>query len=222
MTKVIAARGMCAIASGRHSNRASDRGCWRQRQKMARSYLIPFLVSLCLTGCTGDAGLSTSSSNSVLQGAVKLGIPSGYCVDKASSREENDSATVLMGRCSDRASVKAALITLSVGQPGSAGVMVAGGADLAAFFTSEEGRAALSPKGKASQIQVIEALSVKDVFLMRVQEHGAPSYWRAILGLNGRLVSIAIKGGAGEELSPQNGRALIDRAIAAMRRANQG
>ena len=99
---------------------------------MARSYLIPFLVSLCLTGCTGDAGLSTSSSNSVLQGAVKLGIPSGYCVDKASSREENDSATVLMGRCSDRASVIAALITLSVGQPGSGGVMVAG----AVFFFS--------------------------------------------------------------------------------------
>lgn len=164
--------------------------------------------------------MSSSSESAVLQGAVKIAAPAGYCLDQSSQREKNDSLTSLMGPCSARTATKPALIALSIGQAGSGLAMVAGGAEMAAYFTSEEGRATLSPRGKAVQVQVVEALSVKDVFLMHVQEREGPSYWRAILGLKGRLVSISVKGAPHEPLAPDDGRAILNRAVAAMRRAN--
>jgi hypothetical protein len=180
-------------------------------------------LSLCgvvLAACVGGAGLGGSSAKPVLQGALNIATPMGYCVDQAASREGQDSAIVLMGRCTDRAAVKPALVTLSVGQAGSAGVLAAGGAELATFFTSPEGRATLSPTGRAAEVRVVEALSSGDAFLMRLQEAGDPGYWRAILGLRGRLITVSVKGTAEAALPVTEGREILDRTVAGLRRAN--
>lgn len=177
---------------------------------------------LLLAACVGGGGLGGTSSRPVLQGALNIAPPQGYCVDPAALREDQDHAVVLMGRCSARASVKPALVSLTIGPAGSAGVMAAGGAELAGFFTSEEGRATLAPSGKARDVKVVEALSAGDAFLMRLQERGAPSYWRAVMGLRGRLVTLSVHGTPAEPLDAEDGRAVIDRALGAMRRANRG
>lgn len=189
---------------------------------MKHPVLALSLSGILLAACVGGAGLGGSSAKPVLQGALNIATPAGYCVDQAASREGEDSAIVLMGRCSDRALVKPALVTLSVGQAGSAGVMTAGGAELAAFFTSPEGRATLSPNGRAAEVRVVEAMSAGDAFLMRLQEAGQPGYWRAVLGLRGRLITLSVKGAAEAALPAAEGREILDRTVAALRRANRG
>lgn len=178
-------------------------------------------LALLLAGCVAVSGLGGTSAQPVLQGALNIAAPSGYCVDPAGLREEDDRAVVLMGRCNDHAKVKPAMLSLSVGPAGSAGVMAAGGSELAGFFTSAEGRATLAPSGRAADVRVIEALSAGDAFLMLLQEKGGPSYWRAVLGLRGRLVMISAHSGRQEPLAATDGRDLIDSALAAMRRANR-
>lgn len=179
-------------------------------------------AAVLLAGCMGSSGFGGSSSRPVLQGALNIAAPAGYCVDPAALREAEDRAVVLMGRCGQRASVKPALVSLTIGPAGSAGVMAAGGAELAGFFTSNEGRATLARSGKAKDVRVIEALSSGDAFLMRLQEVDQPSYWRAVLGLRGRLVTLSVQGGPNEPLAEEDGRAVIDKAVSAMRRANRG
>lgn len=178
------------------------------------------LAAMWLAACVAGGGLGGSSVQPVLQGAMRMAAPAGYCLDPASLRDADDRAVALMGRCSAQSAASPAVLSLSIGPAASAGVMAAGGAELAGFFTSAEGRARLAPSGRAGDIRVIEALSSGDAFLMRVEERGGPSYWRAVLGLRGRLVTLSAQGIPGAALAPAEGRALIDRALAAMRRAN--
>lgn len=180
-----------------------------------RAFLI---CSVILSGCVGGGVLS---SKSVLQGGFTVAAPAGYCLDDKASREAEDSGIFLIGRCFAQTPMAPALVTVAVGAPGSARVMTAGGEELAAFFTSAEGRATLSASGQPGSVRVLEARSVGDVFVMRLQERGAPGYWRAIMGLRGRLVSVSVKD-AGDGTLPQDaGRKVLDRAIAALQRANR-
>lgn len=173
-----------------------------------------------LAACVSGAGLGGSSAKIVMQGAFKVAAPAGYCLDETASREAQDSGIYLMGRCDGQDKVSPALVTLSVGQAGSAGVMAAGGAELAAFFTSREGRATLSPSGNAAKVRVVQALSADDAFLMQLQEAGQPVYWRAVLGLRGRLVTVSVKGATEVALPADTGRDILDRSIRALRKAN--
>ena len=93
---------------------------------MKRLILARLLPALLIAGCVGG-----SATRDVLQGAMTISGPSGYCVDPSASREGDDRAIILMGRCSASTAVKPAVVTLSVGPAGSAGVMIAGGAEAA-------------------------------------------------------------------------------------------
>lgn len=176
-----------------------------------------WLLAACVAG-SGPGG----SAAPVLQGAVKISAPMGYCIDKAAGQEVDDTAVVVMGRCSASAKVPPALMTVSVGRAGSAGIMAAGGENLAAYFTSPQGRATLSSRGRSADLKVMQALSSGDAFLMRIQEAGAPSYWRAVFGLRGRLVTLSVKSAADPMLDAEDGRKLIDRTVDGLMRANKG
>lgn len=204
---------------------------------MGRSYPIPDdwqghivvhpVLALILSGgllaaCVGGAGFGGSRATPVLQGALKMASPPGYCVDQAASHEADDAAIVLMGRCSTDTEVAPAIITLSVGRGGSAGVMAAGGEGLAQFFTSDEGRATLSRSGEAADVQVIEALSSENAFLMRLQENDAGEYWRGVAGMRGRLVTVSVAGPTDAPLTTEQGRQLMDQVLATLRRVNKG
>jgi hypothetical protein len=180
------------------------------------------LCALALAACQVEGGFGTTRTAPVLNGALSFAVPSGYCVDRSASREKGDSAVVIMGRCSDTASVTAALITVAVGQGGSAGVMTAGGPALAAFFTSPQGRATLSRDGRARDIRVIEAIGAGDALLLHLTDREVGEYWRGVVGVKGRLVTVSATGTPGVPLSPAEGRKLIDRLLAAMASANRG
>lgn len=179
-------------------------------------------LPLLLAACVGGTGFTSSRSAPVLGGAMQVGVPPGYCIDGKASRETRNGAVILMGRCTDAMKAKPALISVSVGQAGSGGVMTAGGPALAAFFTSAQGRATLSRDGRAKDIKVLEALGSGDAFLLHLQDRTVGEYWRAVISIKGRLVTVSTTGTAEVPLPPKDGRALLETTLKALRSANAG
>lgn len=184
--------------------------------------LLAAALAAVLAGCTLDAGYGSMRAVPVLDGAVAVGVPAGFCIDKDASRAGADTAVILMGRCSDAVRAKPALITVSIGQGGSAGVLTAGGPALAAFFTSKEGRRMLSRDGRAGDVAVIAALGVGDAFYLHLNDRAQGEYWRAVVGVRGRLVTVSATGTETVPLPPEDGRALVDASLTALTAANAG
>lgn len=189
---------------------------------MLHTRLIAPMLLLAMTACVPVGGIMKPRTAPVLGGALQIGVPAGYCVDRAAGQEAEDSAVVIMGRCADNVRAVPALVTVSVGPAASAGVMAAGGPALAAYFTSPEGRASLSRDGNPDKVAVSEAVMVGDAFLMRLKDHQAGEYWRAVLGVSGRLVTLSATGSPDLPLAPDDGRKVLDQTLDALRSANKG
>lgn len=184
--------------------------------------LIATLAALLvLASCQVGGGMTSPRAAPVLGGALQIGVPPGYCIDGKASRETRDSAVFLMGRCSDAMKATPALITVSIGQGGSAGVMTAGGPALAAFFASKQGRATLSRSGRARDVKIIAALGSGDAFLLHLQDRNVGEYWRAVIGVKGRLVTLSATGTDEIRLDPAEGRKILEQALDALRAANK-
>lgn len=158
----------------------------------------------------------------MLGGAVTMGLPAGYCIDRSASREAEDTAVVIMGRCNSGASAVPAIVTAAVGRPGSAGVMTASPAELAAFFATPQGRATLSRDGKAGDVRLIAAVTSGHALLLHLADRRQGEYWRAFAGVRGRLVSISASGTPGIPLAPDAGRKVLDAFVTALATANAG
>lgn len=184
-----------------------------------------FAVMLGLAACQMDAGALSvpgqARALSVLGGAMTVAAPAGYCVDKGSARSQGDGAVVLIGRCNGRSGSPPAVISVTIGTAGSAGVMASGGAALAAYFQSPAGRAALSRTGQAETVQILTASETGGAFLLHVAEVNEGAYWRAVFGLSGRLVTLSVQGPEGAALDAAKGRQLLGAAIATLQKANR-
>jgi len=166
--------------------------------------------------------------------AIVVTGPPGYCVDRSASREGPEGAFVLLGSCAALGGGRAAprdtpAVLVATIAPGASGEGLDPEAfgDLASFFTSEAGRAALSRSGTASSVQVLEVLSVGDVLFLRIADKDAAEgqaldteYWRAILSLRGRMVTLSVLSEAGRPLPAGGGRAVLDAFVARMQAAN--
>ena len=183
-----------------------------------RPVLTTAALLLAVAACQMPAGGTRSAQ--VLDGALTVGVPQGYCIDRGAGREAGDTAVVLMGRCREGSSAVPAVVTLSVGAAGTAAAMAAGGDALSGYFTSDAGRATLSRDGRAADVRVLEARQAGDAFVMRISDRAVGDYWRAVTGVNGRLVTVSVTGPGTAPLPPGDGRALLDRALAALARAN--
>lgn len=177
---------------------------------------------LLLGGCVaGEIGFSGSSrATPILGGQVNLGVPRGYCMDPAASQVAEDSAVMIIGRCSDAGAEAPAAITATVGEAGSAAVLAAGVPALSAYFASDEGRAALSREGVAEAVVVQEIRSSDGVLSLHLTDRALGDYWRAVMAARGRLVTLAVTSPDGQPLSSDQGKALLDTAVQAMQSAN--
>lgn len=155
----------------------------------------------------------------VLNGdGLKVQGPAGFCPDPVTLNQTDGAAAVLMGRCTDQSAAKPAIISVTFGRPGSAAAMASGGAEMAAFFASEAGRKSLSRRGRASDVSVTSARSVGDLFLFRVLDRGEGVYWRGMIALKGRTVSVKV---SGPELAEDESRKLVEETAKALRRGNR-
>lgn len=178
-----------------------------------------FPVLLLLAACVAPGG-GGSSSTPVLGGALTVAVPAGYCIDPRASHDDGRSALVIAGRCDAGRPVPAAVLTVSVGGEGSSAILQAGARALTDWARSPAGRAALARDGKAGSVAVRETLVWDGAFLIRLEDRAIGPYWRAAIGLKGRLVMISVSPPERQGLPLAEGRAILERAIAGIRRAN--
>ena len=182
--------------------------------------LVPILMAamVALAGC----GLTQDATRqvAVLGGDVRVRAPNSYCVDTKSAKSVDDTAVVLIGRCNALGQVAAALVTVTVGRSASAGVMLASTEALRDFMSSPAGRRVLSRSGRAEDVVVLESGVLDDRLMLHLKDRLAGDYWRAIIGVRGRLITISASGAEGIPLTPNEGRKLVELTVAAVRDAN--
>lgn len=177
------------------------------------------LLIMMLAACQVSGGARRAP---VLGGSVTMGLPAGYCIDRSASRETEDTAVIIMGRCDSAAKAVPAIVTTTVGRPGSAGVMTASPSDLAAFFATPQGRATLSRDGRPNDVRLISAATSGKALVLHVADRRQGEYWRAFVGVRGRLVSLSTTGTPGVRLDPAAGRQVLDSFVTALVAANAG
>jgi len=175
-------------------------------------------ASLALMGCDAVPTAQNLHELSVLDGAITVAAPKGYCIDKDASVSRGAATVFLIGRCNDQ--VAAAVVTLTIGGPASAGVLAAGPQALGEFFTSEAGRKVLARDGDEDHVKIVQMQSDGRGLLLHLNDDVAGDYWRAITGIKGRLVTISASGVAGATLTPAQARILVTDTMALLDKRN--
>ncbi|MEI4485003.1 hypothetical protein V8J36_02285 [Frigidibacter sp. MR17.14] len=156
--------------------------------------------------------------------------PKGYCIDRAGARGSDSGAVVVLGSCAALGGGRArpetgpAILSAAVafGDRGAAEGLLD---RLAAFFGTEAGHAALSRSGDAASVVVLAAERLGpgagDALVLSVEDSGpgagvAPQYWRAVLLLRGRLVTLSAMAPQGGTLTPAELRAVLEEFVARM------
>lgn len=183
--------------------------------------LRQWAVGLCLALSACVVATDATRQVAVLGGALRVRAPEFYCIDTKSARAFDDTAVVLIGRCNAAGQVAAALVTVTVGRAASAGVMLAAPEALRGFMSSPAGRKALSRSGRAEDVAVLESgVLGGDRLMLHLNDRQEGEYWRAIIGIKGRLVTISASGAEGVPLTADQGRRLVEKTVAALRKAN--
>lgn len=165
----------------------------------------------------------------ILQGAVTVEGPEGYCVDTGLSRPGRGFAA--LANCAIISDIALApgidgFITVQVGEAGTAGVT---GAEttLAALLQSPDGAALLAGDNDPATIVMDTVESSAGLVIVHFTDTGAPLSpgleqleWRAFLDLGDRLTTIGVRGFARDPLSRADGLRLLNRAVFSLRAAN--
>jgi hypothetical protein len=172
----------------------------------------------------------------VAQGAVVVAGPRGFCIDRAASSDRGGGAAlVVLSSCRALGAglfapgpAHPAVLTAAIAAPGRGGPGAVSAAALAAFAASAPGRRALSRAGKAETVQVLETLAGGDALLIRLSDTapfawGAvqPDYWRAVLAVGGRTVTVSVLALPDTPLNRDEGLRLLQDFIVALRGATQ-
>ena len=179
-----------------------------------------FALCLALMGCDPATTGQNLHEIAVLKGAITVAAPQGYCIDKMASVAVGSATVLLIGRCNDQGKVAAAVVTLTIGGPASAGVLVAGPKALVEFFASDSGRKVLARDGDPDHVQIVQTQSAGRGLLLHLHDQVAGDYWRAITAIKGRLVTISASGVAGAPLTPAQARALVTDTLALLDKRN--
>mgnify|MGYP001815689118 CR=1 FL=1 len=186
-----------------------------------------FALAACVPAV--DVGRAAPQKLAVPEARVIVAGPPGYCVDEQASRVSGaGGAFVLLGSC---ASIAGSARAPKPSSPGVLTVTVADGLtgdaviartldDLAAFFRTREGRAALSRSGDPASVEVLDIRLAEDTLYLRARDRSSDrgmshDYWRALFGVNDRLLTVSVAGFETRPMSPEAGwattEALADR-----------
>ena len=171
------------------------------------------LMPLLLAGC-----VQTSGALRLWGGDVVVAAPAGYCVNQSASTQGRERAVTLLGKCVQSGKVEPALITISFGDKGSGLVMAEGPQALARHLKTPAGRASLARDGRAASVKISQMSLGQDELLLELMDRRSGRQWRAFLPLKGRLTSISVQAPQGASL--REGRALLLKTLAALRKAN--
>ncbi len=176
----------------------------------------------CLAGVSAIAACTpVTTQNSVIfaESSVIVQAPTGYCVDGPASKPSTGFAVV--APCATLGGTQAAPSTTAVAtvQVGAAGSGAVAGSETALreFLETEAGAALLSSAGDSSTISEVDAQAADGRVIVHFTDsapHSMPGLqaqeWRAFKDINGRLVTVALRGLASVPLSESTGIWLLN------------
>lgn len=194
------------------------------------------LPALLLAGCATQVDVSRVAPERILVAEdVVVAGPPGYCVDPRALRQTGDAAFVLLGSCAslsggDVPSMPATpgVLTVLVSPvgPGSA-LSAVSEAKLLEFFESEAGRASLSADGRPDSVEVLETRAEDGRIYVRARDLSggrpdgvAADYWRALIDLNGHLVTATVIGFEADPVAAEDGLQTLAALTARLIREN--
>lgn len=199
---------------------------------LAGALALTSLLSACFeTGSLSDAAdrgirhASGPDSVQVLRRSVTVAGPAGYCVDVEATRESDIEAFVLLVRCHPTmrpAPVLSATITsLSVPESDDPATL----RRLAAFLNTSPGRAQLSRSGDPEDVTLESVEYRNSVIWLHITDSGNPesfdpTYWRAILAVNGQVVTLSVLSAQEHPVDTGTGRSILADFVRQMHRAN--
>lgn len=183
-------------------------------------------VLLALGGCLSNPPVE---SMALLGGEVTATAPRGYCLDSATSRPRDGFAVIApcatLGGDGPAPSVLG-VATVQVGVADS-GVVSGAEANLRDLLASSAGAALLSANGSAADIKVLGSQVQNNMVKVHFTDSAPPPLaglqseeWRAFTDMNGRLVTIAVRGLENAPLNDGTGAWLLARMIAGLTSAS--
>jgi len=155
-------------------------------------------------------------------GDVIAASPDGYCVDMTTSRPQDDFA--LLAPCSTLGAAGETpdvigVVTVQVG-PVESGLIAEDEIALRDFLITDSGTELLSRTGNAKDIEVLSTQAFSNQVMVHFTDQGAPPLtglqreeWRAFRNINGRLVTIAVRGLAAAPLQDGPGATLLKQIL---------
>lgn len=202
--------------------------------RVASALAACLVLVACLEGAA--PGEATVARLSVAGGAVTVAGPRGYCVDPARSGEDEDGAFVLLGPCDALAGTAnrvpapqvRAMLSATVA-PAGTGPGVAESLDLLeSYFADEAGRALLSREGVAETVTIRTMARDGDALILHVSDTSraegpplAPEYWRALIGVGDRMVTLNVWTPAIAPLDANESREVMRAFLDRMRAVNR-
>jgi hypothetical protein len=181
--------------------------------------------SLAIAACTPTV---PAKSMALLDGDVIATTPAGYCFDAQVSQPAQGFA--VLAPCAtlgtpDAAPAVVGIATVQVG-PQESGAVAGAEAELRDFLITDAGNALLSTGGKGSDVTVLSTQAFNGQVMVHFIDDGPPPLaglqseeWRAFTDLNGRLVTIAVRGLATAPLEDGPGAGLLKLILAGVRAA---
>ncbi|MGQ0566577.1 MAG: hypothetical protein ACT4OK_16100 [Gemmobacter sp.] len=179
------------------------------------------LLPMLLAGCVATGGVQIGTGPD----AFTIAAPRGYCLAEGAVARQRGSDFAAFTPCTG--STATGVLSATVGVAGSA--QPVDPQAMAAFFASPAGRRALSRARDAASVQVHQVLAADGAILVLMTDRAPPpaaigpgTSWRAVMAVDGRLVTLSASPARGTTLPPEVGRRLIGSFVAAMRTANAG
>lgn len=195
-------------------------------------------AALLLAACDGGiaVGRAAPESITVAGSSVVVGGPRGYCVDPTATRD-GTKAFVLLGSCASiardplrpRPDVPGIMTVVVSSDPETYVDVTRSAAALERFFRSEPGRATLSRVGQAGTVDILDVRTGGGALYVRARDTSPTpvagmddEYWRALLNVNGRLVTVSVVGFTERPMSSDNGLAIVQEATGRIRSESAG
>jgi len=169
-----------------------------------------------------------SRSVALAQGEVIATSPAGYCIDDIGSHPERDFA--ILAPCVTLGADTAApslvgFATVQVG-PADSGSVAADELALRDYLITEDGARLLSQTGDAEAVDILSSQAFNSQVMIHFTDAGPPPMaglqgeeWRAFTNINGRLVTIGVRGLAVAPLQEGPGATLLKLVLAGVRAA---
>ncbi len=183
-----------------------------------KAILAPaLLVVVLLSGCVAPGG---GSPGVIDLGGVKVSGPQGFCPVLNSRQRVDGAEFVALAPCSG---TPGAILVATIGPAGSAAGLGLSAAVLKPYFQTSEGQRALRGEGSNDVISVHEVQDLGGAVVLRLTREGnagTGDSWRALLQIDGRLITLSVRPRQDGTLPAQEGQRLIGRFVTAIRRAN--